>query len=185
MTKTATPEAITDALAEARARTDRLQAQADRIADAEREASREAELKHYRDAHTRRATQYRNERDALKTRLDEACNADPLDPNAIWETFAALKDFDAKCGAMSAHAGRLDYLDPRPPNPNSGAPQGRPAIVSEMYQHLTYARVLDQAIAARADRIRASHQSELQAEAAAEITAAVDKARAAAAAQIG
>jgi hypothetical protein len=50
---------------------------------------------------------------------------------------------------MSAHAGRLDHISPLPPNPNSAAPQGRPAIVSEMYQHLSYARVLDEAIAAR------------------------------------
>jgi len=181
MTKTATPEAIADALAEAKARTQRLQEQADAIDNAVSEAYERTELSHYRRAATKGATEYRNERDERKAELDAAMAADPLDHAALYEAFAALKDADARCGAMASHASRLSHIDPMPPNA-IGAPQARPVLVREMYPTLTFSAVLDAAINARCDRIRAQHQAELQAAAFEEISAAVDTARTQAAA---
>jgi hypothetical protein len=184
MTTTATPEAITDALAEAKARTQRLQAQADAIDNAVNEAYERAELSHYRRQATAGATSYRNERDQFYAELEAAMVADPLDHAALYAAFVALKDADSRAGAMSSHASRLSHIDPAPPNVHTGAPVTRPVLVSEMHSTLTFSQVLDAATRARCDRIRAQHQAELRAHAHEEISAAVDKARAQAAAQI-
>jgi hypothetical protein len=178
-----TAEKINAELAETEARRERLQAKANAINTAVREAHDRVEKSYYRRMATKVATEHRNQRDAAKAELDAAMVADPLDPIKLAAKLVALKDADARCGAVAAHAGRLDYLDPLPPNA-IGAPRARPVLCSEIYQQLTLWQVTDQAIAARADRIRAAHQAELQAEAAAEISAAVDNARAAAAAEV-
>jgi hypothetical protein len=183
MTKTATPEAIADALAEAKARTQRLQRQADAIKNAVNEAYERTEKSYYRRMATKVATEYRNQRDAAKDKLDALMMADPLDPIAIADALIGLRELDAKCGAMHSHASRLDYVDPLP-NSHIGVPQTRPVLVSELYQQLTFAQVLDTAIRVRSERIRSQHQAELQADAQAEISAAVDQARTQAAAAI-
>jgi hypothetical protein len=178
---TATPDAIADALAEAKARTQRLQAQADAIDSAVSEAYERAELSHYRRAAAKGATEHREKRDQLKAELDAAMVADPLDHAALFEAFIALKDADARAGAMRAHASRISHIDPMTPNA-VGAPRARPVLVSEMHSTLTFGQVLDAAVRARCDRIRAQHQASLQAAAHEEISAAVDTARAQAAA---
>src|SRR5271165_7670051 len=132
MTKTATPEQIADALAEAKARTQRLQEQADAIDNAVNDAYERTELSHYRRQATAGATEYRNERDQLKAELDAAMVADPLDHAALFEAYIALKDADARAGAMASHASRLNHLDPMPLNA-IGAYQTRPVLVSEMH----------------------------------------------------
>jgi hypothetical protein len=177
---TATPEAIADALAESKARTARLQAQADKVDTAVNEAYECAERSHYRRQATAGATSYRNERDQFYAELEAAMVADPLDHAALFEAFVALKDSDARAGAMSSHASRLSHIDPMPPNA-IGAPQARPVLVSEMHSTLTFSAVLDAAIRARCDRIRNGHQAALRAAAQEEISAAVDTARAKAA----
>jgi hypothetical protein len=129
MTTAATPEAITDELAEIDARRERLQAKANAINTAVREAHDRVEKSYYRRMATKVATEHRNQRDAAKAELDAAMVADPLDPIKLAAKLVALKDADARCGAVAAHAGRLDYLDPLPPNA-IGAPRVRPCFAA-------------------------------------------------------
>jgi hypothetical protein len=176
---------IADELAEAEARTNRLRAKAEAINTAVREERDRAELSYYRIKATKVATEYRNGHNAVASELEALITADPIDASAILAKVIEVRDSAARCGALAAHASRLDYLSPLPPNPNSGAAQARTVPVGgERYKNLTFTQVLDAAINARAERIRRQHLAELQTEAASEISAAVDAARAKAASEI-
>jgi hypothetical protein len=181
MTKAATPEQIHAKLAEQKTITDRLQAQADSISHAEREAYRTTELSVYRREHGPNAVKARNARDAAKDKLDALAAAEKLDLRAIADAFVDLRDADARAGAQQSHGARLNHIDPIRPN-FIGAPQSRPPQVTPLYERTSFWAYLDSILTARYERIRSQRGDELRNAAHAEITAAVDNARAAAAA---
>jgi hypothetical protein len=182
-----TTNTIDDQLATARADFQRPQAFQDRINTAGNEARSTAKRQHYRAAATERSADYRQHRDELKNKLDEIAMSDQLDIDAQFAAWVALRDPDAKAGAINVHSSMLDSLEGPRKNHIGAYEMPRGAAVNELYTPAngwTFTAFVDRVLALRADRIRAEHQAELQAEAAAEIAAGVDKARAAAAAQI-
>jgi hypothetical protein len=179
---TSTTPTLNDQLAAARAETARLQQLQDKIDAAGAEASNAAMLQHYRHAATERAREYRERRDALKIKLDKLAVADKLNLDDLFTAYVALRDDDARCGALNIFASMVNSLEPQQPNAFGVHPMPRGAHVAELYGGWTFTSFLDQVIARRADAIRAHHGETLRAEAHKEVSAAEQQARDAAAA---
>jgi hypothetical protein len=176
---TTTPSLAQQAAA-AEAEAARLRAEADRIDAAGQAAANQARLDHYRNAATELAGDYRERRDALKTKLDELALADKLDLNALFAAFVQLRDEDSRCGALNTHASMLNTLEPPERNHIGVQQMPRGAQVAELYKGLSFAGFVDQVIARRADAIRGRHIDQLRGEAHKQVQAAEQAARTAA-----
>jgi hypothetical protein len=176
-----TETTLPERLAAARAENARLQDLSDRIEAAFRAARDEASLQYYRHAATELAREYREHRDALKTKLDELATADKLDLNQLFAAFVKLSDADSRAGGLAVHASMLQTLEPEPRNHIGVQPMPRGAQVAELYKGMSFGVFLDQLIGRRRDAIRAQHRAELETLAHKEISAAEQSARAAAA----
>jgi hypothetical protein len=177
---TTTTPTLAEQAAAAQAEANRLRAEADRIDAAGRAAADQAMLEHYRNAATERAREYHEHRDGLKTKLDELAMADKLDLDKLFAAFIALRDDDARCGALNTHSSMLNTLEPPERNHIGVQPMPRGAQVAELYKGLSFAGFVDQLVARRADAIRARHVEELRAQAHTQVQAAEQAARTAA-----
>ena len=180
-TKTSTPELIAEELAALEAESAKRRAKLAAINDAENSARRATELDHYRVAANDRATDYRTARDNAGAHRDAIAAADTIDLNELFNAFLEFKRLDAMAGALHSHAARIDYVDPLPPN-EIGAPRSHVVACSSLYDRLKWSEYLDWVVAERTKQARSGHARELESEVSTKITAAVEQARAAAAA---
>jgi hypothetical protein len=180
-TTTQTPEQIADQYAAAEAEAARHRAKLDAIRDAENTARHAAALEHYTDAAGDRATSYRQERDAAKKRLDELANADQVELTRLFNAFLAFKEADAKAGALRNHAAYINTLNPLGRN-HAGADQSHVIHCDELHARLTWSDYLASVVAERTAGGRRAHAAELESEAGQKVIAAVEQARAEAAA---
>ncbi|MGO9349557.1 MAG: hypothetical protein ACLP3C_01405 [Mycobacterium sp.] len=118
----------------------------------------------------------------MKNKLDELTIADQLDLDALFATYVRFRDADIRCGGLALACSVLDALDPpqRQWNGVHGMPTRR-AQCDELYKGMTLTAWLEQVLSLRADRLRAQHRRELDAEAHAQVQAAEEAARTAAA----
>lgn len=181
-TKTPTADQIAEQYAASQRETERLAAKAAAITEAEQTARRQAEIEHFTDGAGPRARQARDGRDAAKRRLDDLAGADQIDLTELFTAFTEFKTADAKCGALRLHASRINYVNPLGRNGN-GVERSHVIGCSELHERLTWASYLDWVVAERTKRARVQHAQELEAEAAAKISAAGEQARTAAAAE--
>jgi hypothetical protein len=112
-TKTPT---LDEQFAAAQAEANRLRAEKDRIDGAGIAARDEARLARYKNDATVRAGGYRENRDALHTKLTELAAAENLDLNALFTAYVEMRDADSKAGALNTHASMLNSLEPEPRN---------------------------------------------------------------------
>jgi hypothetical protein len=99
----------------------------------------------------------------------------------LYGAFLAFKESDAKAGSLRNHAHRINTIAPLGRN-HAGADQVRPIACDQLYERLSWSSYLDQVVAERTARARQAHAAELESEASQKVSAAVEQARAAAAA---
>ena len=182
MTTKITPEQIESELAKAEAEAERLRAKQAAIAAAEDDTRHAEELRIYRHAAGELSIAANRARSAAAERLDAIAQAETLDVPGLFEAFLAAKLADARCGAVGIQASMLDNIDPLPPTPHNGAPRSRPSRAGQLYKDRTFSDYLDDVIQQRAEAQLTAHLADLQAAAQAEVSDAIEAARAQAAA---
>ena len=99
----------------------------------------------------------------------------------MFNAFLAFKEADAKAGALRNHAHRINTIAPLGRN-HAGADQAHVIGCDEMYSRLSFSDYLTSVVAERTARARTQHAQELESEATQKVTAAVEQAAFAAAA---
>ncbi|HME16655.1 MAG TPA: hypothetical protein VKG83_14640 [Mycobacterium sp.] len=176
-----TPEQIAEQYAAAEADAARHRAKLDAIKDAENAERQRVQLEHFTDAAGPRATRYRDERDEAKAKLDTLAGAETVDVNELFTAFFDFKTLDARAGALRNHAHRINTIAPLGRN-HAGADQSHVIHCDSLYDQLTWGQYLEQVVTERTRRSGSQHGAELESEASQKVTAAVEQARAAAAA---
>lgn len=176
-----TPEHIAEQYAAAEADAARHRAKLDAIKDAENAERHRVQLEHFTDAAGPRATRYRDERDDAHRRLDDLAYAPQVDLNKLFNAFLAFKESDAKAGALRNHAHRINTIAPLGRN-HVGADQAHVIHCDSLYERLTWGQYLEQVVTERTRRAGSQHAAKLESEASQKVSAAVEQARTAAAA---
>jgi len=171
-----TPKQIDAELAAAEAEHQRLADKAAAIREAGETTRHAVELQCLREAYGSLPKAAREARDQAQRDLNNVANAEQLDIAALAQAFDRLLELDAECGAVQMHVGRLDAVDPLPPNP-IGAERARPSQCARLHGGASFLGYVDGLIRDRAEAAATARVSQLRDELAKTIDAAEQVAR--------